>query len=386
LTALASEIIAKAGVEDGDALRKARTLEAHFANLGLYKYSLDPSPNRNYDEDPVEDFVSNHRTGHCQFFASALTLMLRSQGIPARIVVGYHGGVYNAVGNYYQIRELDAHAWVEAMVSNDEIPDDEVLPMEGFDVDEAGDRPNAWLRLDPTPSGLAAYDPASISVWRTKLDDAVDYVQLLWSEYVLGLNQKRQQKAIYDPIRRAFGSAFDYLLSAERWAVRFQMLRDRFRGNVFTRRNVRDMVVAVAVLTAAFYILQFFTRFARRVIIRWWNRQRKHRRPPIEFYRRFETLLSRHGVARKPHQTPREYAHLAGDALERTWGLTAESKIPMQVVDAFYGVRFGARRLDNDEVQRLESSLQELQRALAAGSRGAPKSNRRRGPLESEAR
>ena len=62
-----------------------------------YKYSLsqfDVASQRNQDLDPVVDFVINHKTGHCEYFASALALMLRTQGFQSRVVMGYFGGEY----------------------------------------------------------------------------------------------------------------------------------------------------------------------------------------------------------------------------------------------------------------------------------------------------
>jgi len=62
---------------------------------------------------PVLTFLFKTHKGWCEHFASALTLLLRSAGIPARFVGGYYGGTWNNTGNYYLVRQKDAHAWVE---------------------------------------------------------------------------------------------------------------------------------------------------------------------------------------------------------------------------------------------------------------------------------
>ena len=107
LMALADEIVQEKA-PDGNNYERARAMESHFLEPDLYTYSLDMSlvnAQRQEGVDPIEDFVSNHRTGHCEYFASALTLMLRSQGIPARMVIGYRPSEFNYIGNYYSVRQ-----------------------------------------------------------------------------------------------------------------------------------------------------------------------------------------------------------------------------------------------------------------------------------------
>ena len=130
VTEAAEEYLAEQNLTNAGAFERAKALENHFRISGRYSYSLDVNKKRNTQLDPIEDFVANHRTGHCEYFASALTLMLKTQQIPARMVVGYKGGELNTVGNYYIVRQLHAHAWVEAYLTRDEIPEDEIDPVE----------------------------------------------------------------------------------------------------------------------------------------------------------------------------------------------------------------------------------------------------------------
>ncbi len=78
-----------------------------------FTYSLIPSADRLDHLDPIEDFAANHRTGHCQYFASTLAMMLRSVGIPTRIVLGFRPAEFNDVGKYFVVRQRHAHAWVK---------------------------------------------------------------------------------------------------------------------------------------------------------------------------------------------------------------------------------------------------------------------------------
>ena len=144
---LAEEILEVNGATDADVVARARILQNHFLLSDRYKYTLDFStvPRDPDAEDPIVDFLTNHRSGHCEYFASALTMMLRSQGIPARMVVGYKVERYNEVGEYYQVYQSDAHAWVEAYLETNEIPE--------YALDSPNMMTNgAWLRLDPTPA------------------------------------------------------------------------------------------------------------------------------------------------------------------------------------------------------------------------------------------
>lgn len=366
LSAKAAEIVAD--IPEDQILRRARALERHFTNgRAGYKYSLDPSPERDPKRwrDPVEDFVMNHKTGHCQFFASALALMLRSQGIPARIVVGFRADSYNVVGGYYQLRGMDAHAWVEAAIPADQIPDDEVMPTEGLRGFEAN---GAWVRLDPTSGDDFVNQSVAVSAWRQQLSDSVDYMQLLWSEYVLGLNEKRQRKAIYEPIKNAIKNTFALAFSREVWTARFEAIRERFQGDFFTRQNMRDAAIAIVVLTIAFYVIRYAGRFLWGWTKSVWNRSEHRHAPKIEFYRRLESILSKHGIHRELTQTPSEFAALAKlQLLDRNADSTT-ADIPSKVVQHFYRVRFGDDRLDTNDLQRLENWLGSLQKSLSSTS------------------
>ena len=99
---------------------RARALEAYLSSQGGFGYSLAPVP-RDRVLDPIEDFVTLHRVGHCEYFASALTLMLRSVGIPSRMVMGFKGGDWNDLGRFYQVRQLHTHAWVEAYLTREQV-------------------------------------------------------------------------------------------------------------------------------------------------------------------------------------------------------------------------------------------------------------------------
>ena len=110
-------------------------LENWFVASGGFRYSNHPT----VIQPALVGFVTQTRAGYCQYFAGAMTLMLRYLGIPARVAVGFAGGTYSAKSHGWLVSDRDAHAWVEVW-------------FKGY----------GWLPFDPTPAGsrvLAAPDP-----------------------------------------------------------------------------------------------------------------------------------------------------------------------------------------------------------------------------------
>jgi len=80
-----------------------------------FKYSLQPGL---LAQDNIDDFFFNTKNGFCAHYAEAMTFILRAAGVPARVVAGYQGGDWNKSGNFLQVRQSDAHAWVEYWVQD----------------------------------------------------------------------------------------------------------------------------------------------------------------------------------------------------------------------------------------------------------------------------
>ena len=161
--------------------RAGRALADYLAHSGEYGYTLDLR-RQNSSLDPVMDFLVNVKQGHCERFASALALMLRSQGIPARLVVGYRGAAELDNGAYV-VRENQAHAWVEMLAPERQEP--EPPPPNGI-------RPYCppdWLTLDPTPPGDATPPPYSLWDW---WQDGARTGQQLWGGLVVNYNADEQ--------------------------------------------------------------------------------------------------------------------------------------------------------------------------------------------------
>jgi len=361
LKATADQIISDASILPGNRLALAHALQSHFRNSDEYRYTLDFSTvalQRNTDLDPIEDFVANHHTGHCEYFASALAMMLRSQGVPSRLVVGYLGGDFNVVGRYYQVREKHAHVWVEAYLGADQIPP----AYFGF---ESLQREGAWLRLDPTPVASVAYPASDELGIMSRITQWIEYSQLVWSEYVVGLNAERQYESIYRPLIGQVKGFVRLLFDRDAW---HRLVSGFLSGKWF---NWRAGLVTAIVLLMLSGVLRLLKDPFWQLIGSLRSRQRPspRRRPgQVEFYTKLEALLARHGWTRSDGKTQREFALEVNADLVHSFSQRAVAAIPRRLVESFYRVRFGGEALDVDETQSLERSLEDLERALSIRS------------------
>jgi len=351
---LADEIVAKAKGSGLDSkLEFAKRLERHFLEKGAYGYSLSVSPHlKNPRLDPIEDFVINHKLGHCEFFASALAIMLRSQGIPARLVVGYKGGEFNTFGGFYAVKQKDAHAWVECYFSREELPS------------ELADSPEyaggAWYRLDPTPSSrrVAKRDDGTLT---GALLDWFDYVELAWRDYVIYMDSERQEKDIYKPLSDSFMRPMEDWVSKRRWvefiqsklaSVGIHLSDEWFNGfaSIFT----------MLVLLVFFVILELGRSLLRRIwprLIAFIRRVFPSSDRNTGFYHRAERMLRRAGWKRRVSDTPREFIErVIQDCHNQNIG-AAMVKPLQQLVDTYYRARFGNYSLQPEERIELDQHL-----------------------------
>ena len=129
-----------------------------------FTYSLEGLPRTH---DALEQFIFSERRGNCEYFASAMGVMLRMAEIPARLVAGYKGGIYNTSGGYYVVQEEKAHIWVEAW----------------------DEEPKAWVRYDPTPIGVSSSAGLESYGFMAEYLDVLDYQ---WSKLVVNYNWEVQ--------------------------------------------------------------------------------------------------------------------------------------------------------------------------------------------------
>lgn len=335
----------------------ADLLTKHLKESGEYAYSLDRSNIRiAVGQDPVEEFVTASKKGYCQYFASALALMLRHRGIPCRLVNGFCTGEYNDVGRYYQVRQLHSHVWVEAYFTSEEL-----APM-GEMAKERYPR-GAWIRFDPTPE---AELPAFKSQQSTVAGDSMNFAQILWRDYVVGLNPQRQQKAVYDPFKSTMLDSMRNMFSFTAWREWFSKLkqmegiRQLLSGDWFNwRGGLAAMTICAGLYLAYHLFLWAYTLIGEFLKVSKSKRQLARFRSKVEFYDRFEAILRRLGIVRPAGQTPREFVEemtpKLAPAMDGNWKGRSQD-----FIDAYYNVRFGAQALDKTHQDQIESLLEAL--------------------------
>jgi hypothetical protein len=287
-----------------------RALRNHLATSGEFEYTLNL---QRYNErlDPVEDFVLNVKVGHCQRFATALVLMLRSVGIPSRIVLGYRGYDTDGTG-VYEVRQNHAHAWVEALLPT---------PNEGAIVWQ-------WHRFDPTPQS----------------DDAV--------------NRGSTLQEWYEWIRNSTSTFFRYFIieydadqqgRARNWFERVNWAATLVGpdGNQWWR-----VPVLIGVLMGAYA----------------WIRRRRRapdsgaaNDPDWALFARMKAIVRRsQEIEPLVGQTPAEFAELAAVRLVDS----SDPTLPSHTVSTYYRARFGRERISDSERANLSQRLDRLEANL----------------------
>ena len=288
----------------------ARALTDYLAGSGEFTYTLRLT-RQDLEVDPVLDFLVNVRQGHCERYASALALMLRSVGIPVRVVKGFRGADGEGDGAYV-VRHSHAHAWVEILVPGRE--------SDRYDFD--------WLTLDPTPSTSAPPPPAfSLAHW---WQEGQRNALQLWQELIVEYNAD-QQASLWDSLKS--GRPLPVLLK---------------------------LGLALLTLPAVLLALFLLRRLARR---RWSAGPRPA--DAVGIYARLLALLVKHTSARpRPGQTPREFGESARQWLQTRPTLAGLAHLPGRVIEQFYRMRFGGRPLSGSESRALGADLDQLAEGL----------------------
>jgi hypothetical protein len=259
---------------------RAVALEYYLRRNFSYTLNLSrPGP------DPLAHFLFESRAGHCEYFASAMAVMLRSLGIPSREVNGFLPGEFNDVGGDYIVRASDAHSWVEAY-----------FPGSG------------WITFDPTPP---AQDSASGLFPR--LGMYLDWIQLTWNEWVINYDFSHQTLLAQNVQR----TSRNWSGLAHNW---HRKLTDHTVG-ALTRWQKQHPLLGIF-LPAALVLLLIILRFNWiRSLFRWLTLSLQLRRAPSgesnpllasRLYAELLRLLEKRGYARRATQTPLEFASSSG--------------------------------------------------------------------------
>jgi transglutaminase-like putative cysteine protease len=304
--------------------KAARALCDYLRTSGEYTYTLDLR-RHDPDLDPTEDFLRNVKQGHCERYAGALALMLRTVGVPARVVKGYRGCQSAGDGTYW-VRNSDAHTWVEALVARSE---------------DGGPPHLHWLSLDPTP-----------------LDEAPAAAAFSWSQWWFHCSNRTGE--IWRLFVAEYGAEEQTALAEELWGV----VASRRPGSPpsLPTGAIAGLAVGVPLFSATLLAI---------MLLRKW---RRHSSPSVvrvhwvRFYARLLDLLVLHFQLRPaPAQTPQEFGARAAQTLTQRPATAPLADLPQQVVALFYRVRYGGETLAAGERRVIEDRLDEFAARMADG-------------------
>jgi transglutaminase-like putative cysteine protease len=244
-----------------------------------FSYTLDPSAIE--PGDPIGSFLFKAKSGYCEYFAAAMVVMLRTIGVPARLVNGFRTGSYNRVGRDFVVRARDAHSWVEVY-----------FPLYG------------WVPFDPTPA-----DPNPIPAGGP-LDDYVDAANVFWNEWIINYDFTHQVELArtIDQNSRQFQQGFQKAF--RRFQHRGVRLAYGVEGWLMSHKLVMLLLMA-AILGGLVAVEKTGSLAELKFLWRWKSRSSDTSLSPREAtlsYNRFLNVLKKRGFRKSPSLTPREFA------------------------------------------------------------------------------
>ena len=266
-----------------------------FFNQQNFVYTLEPPL---LGSNGVDDFLFQTKQGFCEHYASAFVYLMRASGIPARVVTGYLGGEFNAVGNYFIVRQSDAHAWTEVWLAG-----------------------QGWVRVDPTAAiapervqrNLAAavknnaalpYMARNPPQWLSKLRLDLDALSNQWNQWVLGYNPERQ----------------------------FAFLTRLGMEDVSWQKMARDLMLGLAIVIGAFSLFMFRHLFARTP-------------DPVQAaWLKLCKRLAKAGLLRAPHEGALDYATRVAAARPQL------AERMMDIAKRYMSLRYG-REMSKEQAQ-----------------------------------
>ena len=350
---LRDQILDKCTADSRDKVARALFLEQHFATSQEFKYSLRNTPPINPRLDPIADFLLNKRSGHCEYYASSLAILLRSMNIPTRLVSGFRPSEYNEVGSYFLVQQKHAHVWVEAYFSVEELKSKALMERVPSWV-----KHGMWLRMDPTPSGDGSNASGS---FREPSGQTFGVMQDLWSEMILNMDKSRQSgmlsifaESSQESYNAFWSSVSDFLSNLQ---------SSRLIGGLLSpdkwfswKAALTISVLGLAMIVVQRVLMWMFPQLAPRLSIR----RRKTNVVKVEFFRRITLSLKRLGFQRNPSQTPREFLIEAATILK----CNRLQEDAYWLADCFYAVRFGRQlelnSIDRTRLETLITSLDQL--------------------------
>ncbi len=225
-----------------------------------FYYTLNPPLTPGFSS--VDQFLFKTRRGFCEHYASSFTLIMRAAGIPARVVVGFQGGILNPINKVMTIRNSDAHAWSEVWLKH-----------------------KGWVRIDPT----AAIAPQRIE---HSLDSALDINELRPFHMQLSNSAFKNILFYWDAIDNQWNQ----------WVVGYDTnLQKKLLGTLFNQKInlTQSLLLMIAGFSVTMLIISLFILYPR---------HKQSVDPVLKTYNKFCTKLARRGISRQSYEGPADYA------------------------------------------------------------------------------
>jgi transglutaminase-like putative cysteine protease len=288
---------------DRNAYDKAISIKRYLIDSMNYTITLP----KGIAEFPLEDFLFKTEAGHCEYFATAMVILLREIGIPARVVNGFLSGEWNEYGKFFLVRQSHAHSWVEVF-----------FPEHG------------WVLFDPTPASGEGF------LTKNSIASYLDYLRYRWSRYVVDFSQR-------DQIR---------LLSEVQDKWKWQ--KSKFQNRVdFNLRLDKKWVFAIVLLALGMWILSAKTGIKSLFS---YQRKRPDERASIA-YKKALILLSKKGFGKEDFITPREFAK----CVIRRGGKRFQTF--HELTERYLGLRFGENNIESG-FKELDKLLDKLKKEI----------------------
>lgn len=287
-----------------------------------FEYSL--SPGSTFGMHPLINFLTRTHRGHCEYFASAFVLLLRAQGIPARMATGFYTSETKESNDelFYIARQSDAHAWAEVW-------------MNGY----------GWLTFDPTPPdwrGRATRMKETPTRWSSIVSD----IKVIWQRYFLDYSEFQQAHLVEtlkdNKFTRGAWTAGQALLETARSLV-MQSDGSRLSNQEIYTRLILSLI---ALLLALLLLARFFSR--ERLAAR-----KGVQRSRVAFMNQLMQRLQALGWKRAPSQTPAEWLGEIESRTEGRWQLE-------WVLELYHRCRFANEVPTADEESRVKELLRQL--------------------------
>ncbi len=305
-------------------IKQILALEEHFQQQFSYTLDLDLDP-----AHPVEDFLFNQRAGHCEYFASSMVLLLRSQGIPARVVSGFLGADGNPLESFFVVRNSNAHAWVEAYVEG-----------------------NGWITVDPTPAIGRPQIGRSGSSWMGQIGDVYDWLIYRWDRYVLTFGSQ-DQSGIFASIGAWFKELWaSWREDAEEQSTELVLAAnaDEISVTDVSHDPLEESLPSVWLVVAAVLLAIALGLFL------WWRHERQSFNA-TDLYLRLRAAAPAAGLEVNPTSAPVQ--------LVDAWiNLTPDAQRELRAIfGAYLEESFGGRELERPELLELEQDFQVVVRS-----------------------